>query len=331
MTPAIEVPWPPRYFVAEWMTTSAPHSQRADQVRRRDRVVDDERHARPRGPRRPRPAMSSTIGLGVGDRLGEERLGVRAHRGPPRLEVVLVLDERHVDAELLEGVLQQVDGAAVERRAGHDVVTGLGDVEQADRRRGLAGRHEQGREAPLERRDPLLHGILRRVHDPGVDVPELLEREQVRRVRGVVEDVGRRLVDRQRPGAGGAVGHLPGVDLRGLEAPLRGVGHRCLPGSGAPGRTARRTSYVACGATGSSPALAHGGCRTPGLHPGHPTAVGGLPASEPGLVADTHDLRRIYRRAGMPVTPPAARLTSRTPDPLRIRHPNAGNALAGRG
>ena len=26
MTPAIEVPWPPRYFVAEWMTTSAPHS-----------------------------------------------------------------------------------------------------------------------------------------------------------------------------------------------------------------------------------------------------------------------------------------------------------------
>src|SRR3954463_13083439 len=28
----------------------------------------------------------------------------------------------------------------------------------------------------------------------------------------------------------------------------------------------------------------------PGLHPGHPTAVGGLPASKPGLHAGTHDL-----------------------------------------
>src|SRR5438094_538174 len=28
----------------------------------------------------------------------------------------------------------------------------------------------------------------------------------------------------------------------------------------------------------------------PGLHPGHPTAVGGLPASKPGLRAGTHDL-----------------------------------------
>src|SRR5262245_815402 len=29
----------------------------------------------------------------------------------------------------------------------------------------------------------------------------------------------------------------------------------------------------------------------PGPHPGHPTAVGGLPASKPGLHADAHDLR----------------------------------------
>jgi len=27
----------------------------------------------------------------------------------------------------------------------------------------------------------------------------------------------------------------------------------------------------------------------PGHHPGHPTAVGGLPASKPGLCAGTHD------------------------------------------
>ena len=27
MTPPIAVPWPPRYFVAEWTTMSAPHSR----------------------------------------------------------------------------------------------------------------------------------------------------------------------------------------------------------------------------------------------------------------------------------------------------------------
>ena len=47
--------------------------------------------------------------------------------------------------------------------------------------------------------------VLGRVHDPRVDVAELLEREQVRGVLGVVEDVGRGLVDRQRAGAGGGV------------------------------------------------------------------------------------------------------------------------------
>src|SRR5436305_3916762 len=30
----------------------------------------------------------------------------------------------------------------------------------------------------------------------------------------------------------------------------------------------------------------------PGPHPGHPTAVGGLPASKPGLHAGTHDLKQ---------------------------------------
>src|SRR5215204_6574534 len=33
----------------------------------------------------------------------------------------------------------------------------------------------------------------------------------------------------------------------------------------------------------------------PGHHPGHPTAVGGLPASEPGLDAGTHDRQEAYR------------------------------------
>ena len=45
ITPPIVVPWPPRYLVAEWTTMSAPMRERVAQVRRRHRVVDDQRHA----------------------------------------------------------------------------------------------------------------------------------------------------------------------------------------------------------------------------------------------------------------------------------------------
>src|SRR3954468_14636089 len=53
------------------------------------------------------------------------------------------------------------------------------------------------------------------------------------------------------------------------------------------GRVHRR---VGAGERLSALARAPGGVDGPGPHPGHPTAVGGLPASEPGLVAGAHDL-----------------------------------------
>ena len=88
------------------------------------------------------------------------------------------------------------------------MVAGLGEVEQGERLGGLAAGDQQRADAALERGDALLDRGLRRVHDPGVDVAELLEREQVRGVVGVVEGVGGGLVDRQGPGVGGA---RPGV------------------------------------------------------------------------------------------------------------------------
>ena len=44
-------------------------------------------------------------------------------------------------------------------------------------------------------------------------------------------------------------------------------------------------------------------CR-PGHHPGHPTAVGGLPASKPGLCAGTHDLVARYPMRDGPLNRP---------------------------
>ena len=98
----------------------------------------------------------------------------------------------------------------------------LGQVEQPDRLRRLAARECERADAAVESGHPLLEDRLGRVHDAGVDVAELGEPEQRRRMRGVPEDVARRLVDRHGPGPGRRVGHGSGVDLSGLETP---VGH----------------------------------------------------------------------------------------------------------
>ena len=79
----------------------------------------------------------------------------------------------------------------------------------------------EGRDATLERGDALLEHVVGRVHDPGVDVPELLEPEQPCGVVGVVEDVARGGVDRDGPGVGRGVGLLAGVERLRL-GPERG-------------------------------------------------------------------------------------------------------------
>ena len=61
-----------------------------------------------------------------------------------------------------------------------------GDVRDGEELRGVARRGRERRDAALERGDPLLEDVRRRVHDPRVDVPELLQREEAaRRARRV--------------------------------------------------------------------------------------------------------------------------------------------------
>jgi hypothetical protein len=76
--------------------------------------------------------------------------------------------------------------------------------------------------AALERRHALLEHIRGRVHDPRVDVAELLQGEEVGGVLGVAEDVAGGLVDGHGPCAGGGVGFLAGVE--GERAEARGTG-----------------------------------------------------------------------------------------------------------
>src|SRR5271166_255182 len=59
---------------------------------------------------------------------------------------------------------------------------------------------------------------------------------------------------------------------------------------------AHQVSLSTRGARHRGPALADvaGLATQPGHHPGHPTAVGGLPASKPGLDAGAHDQYEDY-------------------------------------
>ena len=111
----------------------------------------------------------------------------------------------------------------------------LGQVQQGDRLGRLAAGHGQGRHPALEGGHPLLEDGLGGVHDPGVDVAQLLQPEQGGGVGGVPEGVAGGLVDGNGPGPGGGVGHGSGVDLAGLESP---VGH----GSGLLGAVSGRRS-----------------------------------------------------------------------------------------
>ena len=72
-------------------------------------------------------------------------------------------------------------------------------------------------DAPFERRDALFEGGGGRVHDAAVDVSESLQRKELGRVIGVLEDIRGGLVERHRAGAGGRIGSLPGVHGQGVE------------------------------------------------------------------------------------------------------------------
>src|SRR5699024_5161267 len=110
-------------------------------------------------------------------------------------------------------------GAAVEAGAGDDVVTSLGNAQDGQCLRRLAGRDEQAAHATFERSDPIFDRGLGGVGDAGVDRAELSQGEAVPGLSRVVEDERGCLVEGQCARAGFLVGCLAGMDLARLEGP----------------------------------------------------------------------------------------------------------------
>src|SRR5580658_565483 len=87
------------------------------------------------------------------------------------------LDEARGDAEARQRMGEEIDGAAVERGRGDDVVAGAGERRDGEMHRRHTARRAHRADPLLERGKALLEHRRRRIGDARVDVPGTLEVE----------------------------------------------------------------------------------------------------------------------------------------------------------
>ena len=181
----------------------------AAQIGRRHGIVDHQRHA---GLVRNGRHLFDIehVHARVGDGLAVERAGLRGD-GLAEVFGIAGVDELDIDAQAAEAHVELGVGAAVERAGGHQLVALPHQARYGQKLRRLAAGCGQATDAAFERRHALLENIGGRVHDAGVDIPGLLEREQSGGVRGIVENIRRGLVDGHGARVAGFVGSVSGV------------------------------------------------------------------------------------------------------------------------
>ena len=200
---------------------------RPAEKRRRKGVVDQQRNLGVMRDLRDRRNIQH-LEPGIADGLADHEPRVRLDRGAEFVERAR-LDEGRGDAEARQRVRQQVDGAAIERGGGDDVVAGVEQRRDRQMQRGHAACRADRADAVFQRGEPLLEHRRRRIGDAGVDVAGAFQVEQRGGVVGILEHVGRGLVDRNRAGAGGGIrdaGRRAGSGFRRQAAWVRACGAR---------------------------------------------------------------------------------------------------------
>ena len=137
----------------------------------------------------------------IAERFAEQEPRGRTDGGAPGVEVARI-DERRLDAEARQRVVEQVVRAAVERARRDDVVARAQQAHDGEVQRRLPARGGDRADAAFERGDALLEHGAGRIGDPRIDVPRPLHVEQRRGMVAVGEHERCRLVDRRRPRAG---------------------------------------------------------------------------------------------------------------------------------
>ena len=189
---------------------------RPAQIGRGHGVIDDERQACLLGDSRNSGDVLNDA-AGIGDGFHENGAGLG---GDCRLHIVRVrhLHPVHVPVELLEGMAELIDRAAIELAGRNEVVAGLHERVEDQKLRAMTRSSRKCSGAAFEGRNAVFKDCLGRVHDAGVDVAELLQAEQAGGMIHIVKHVGRGLVDGCCAGAGGGVRCGAGVDGAGGKA-----------------------------------------------------------------------------------------------------------------
>ena len=141
---------------------------RAEQVRSREGRVDDQRDLVVMSDLCDRFDVDQ-VGVGVAQRFNEDRLGVGLDGFRKVLDVVGVYEGRG-DAELGEGVCEEVIGSAVDRLSGNDVVAGLSKCLEGVGDGGCSGSDSQSANAAFEGCDSSFKDVLSRVGQTAVDI-----------------------------------------------------------------------------------------------------------------------------------------------------------------
>ncbi len=157
------------------------------------------------------------IAGGIADGLGEHGAGVLVDQLCDRIRLV-ALGEAAGDALARQDVREQRMRGAIELRHGHDVAAVIGDVDEGEMQRSLAGRNRERADAAFELGDALLQHGAGRIGDAAVTITFGLEIEERRAMIGAVEGVGRGLVDRHGDRVRGGFGLVAGVNSNRLVA-----------------------------------------------------------------------------------------------------------------
>ena len=196
-----------------------PVFDRANQVRRTEGVVDDQRDLVLVGDCRDGVDIRD-VGMRVAERLDKDELRVALDGRLDTLEVVRV-NERGLDAESAERMLQQVESTAVNRALGNHMVPAAGESRDGVGDGSSARSDCESGCTAFQGGNALFQDALGRVGDTAVDVTASLQNEAVGGVLGIVEHVRSGLVNRNRAGIGcGVCGFLANVELKSLKVEL---------------------------------------------------------------------------------------------------------------
>ena len=122
----------------------------------------------------------------VADGFAKHHLGVRAESLLNLLLAGIRVYEGALDAQLLQGNAEEVEGATVNLVRGNDVVARLADVEHGVEVGSLSARSQNGAHATFELSYFLSHGIVGRVLESGIEISLLLQIEEHRHLLRVV-------------------------------------------------------------------------------------------------------------------------------------------------